>query len=842
MNKIFHRIGPILVVGIFVGAAWLLYHELRQYHYRDIRQAIGAIPAWRLLASTGLTIANYVVLIGYDYLAVRSIRHPLSFAKISLASFTGFVTSYNFGALLGGTSVRYRLYSAWGLSAVEILQLVIMMGITFWVGAFALASAVFILQPFPIPEKLQMPFTSVHPLGFVLLAISLGYVALTAMRKKTLHIGDRQFPLPGTGMTLLQLAVAAVDLCIAAACLYVLVSHELTAGYWEFLGMYLLAVVVVIITHVPGGLGVFELVLLTLAAPQSAPSMIAALLVFRIIYYLLPLLAAVLLLAGHEINLQRAAAERVWEVIGRWSEPIVASLLAWATLIAGMILLVSGATPIVHTRRVTLAQAVPLPVIEVSHFVGSVVGALLLLLARGLQRRLDSAWWLSVVLMGVGFVAALLKGLDYEVAIVLVTIAVSLFVCRHRFYRKGTLLHEPFSSGWIVAVLLVVISSICVGLFVHKHVDYTASVWWAFTMRGDASRFLRASVGAVVMILLFAIWRLLTPPRRITTERLAGDLELAAAVVRQSPKTVAQLALLGDKSFLFNEQGTAFVMYAKQGRSWITMGDPVGPEQERAELVWGFRELVDQYDGWPVFYQVEEECLSIYLDQGLTLLKLGEEARVPLEDFSLDGGTRKGLRQVHHRGQREKLEFAVVGGEQVRSLLPELKNISDAWLADKQVNEKGFSLGYFDETYLNRYSVAVVRQSLNVIAFANLWCGAHREELSVDLMRYLPGAPAGVMEFLFIELMQWGRQEGFKWFNLGMAPLSGVDDRPLAPLWNRAVHLAYQFGDRFYSFEGLRKYKEKYDPVWRPKYLASPGGTALPRILGDLTTLIGRKR
>ena len=161
--------------------------------------------------------------------------------------------------------------------------------------------------------------------------------------------------------------------------------------------MYLLAVVAVIITHVPGGLGVFELVLLTLAAPQSAPTMVAALLVFRIMYYLLPLLAAVLLLAGHEISLQRAAAERVWEVIGRWSEPIVANLLAWATLIAGMILLVSGATPIVHARRVTLAQAVPLHVIEVSHFVGSVVGALLLLLARGLQRRLDSAWWLSWV-------------------------------------------------------------------------------------------------------------------------------------------------------------------------------------------------------------------------------------------------------------------------------------------------------------------------------------------------------------------------------------------------------------------------------------------------------------
>ena len=204
--------------------------------------------------------------------------------------------------------------------------------------------------------------------------------------------------------------------------------------------------------------------------------------------------------------------------------------------------------------------------------------------------------------------------------------------------------------------------------------------------------------------------------------------------------------------------------------------------------------------------------------------------------------TRRELRQAHHRGEREQLEFAVVPVEQVFALLPELKNVSDAWLAEKDAEEKGFSLGFFDEQYVSRFPTAVVRQSGRIIAFANLWCGAGREELSVDLMRHLPSSPPGVMEFLFSELMLWGRQEGCQWFNLGMAPLSGVDDRPLAPLWNRVVHLAYHLGDRFYSFEGLRKYKEKYNPVWRPKYLASPGGIALPRILSDLTTLIGSKR
>ncbi len=279
----------------------------------------------------------------------------------------------------------------------------------------------------------------------------------------------------------------------------------------------------------------------------------------------------------------------------------------------------------------------------------------------------------------------------------------------------------------------------------------------------------------------------------------------------------------------------------RKGRSWITMGDPVGPEEERAELVWDFRELVDQYDGWPVFYQVAEECLPIYLDQGLTLLKLGEEARVPLPDFSLEGGDRKGLRQTYHRCQRAQVEFAVLAAEQVPAILPELKTISDAWLADKTATEKGFSLGFFDAPYLSRFPCAVVRDAGRIVAFANLWCGARREELSIDVMRSIPDSLPDVMEYLLIELMLWGRQEQYRWFNLGMAPLSGVDDRPLAPLWNRAVHLVYSHGDRFYSFEGLRKYKEKFHPVWQSKYLASPGGIALPRILTDLTALIAKE-
>jgi phosphatidylglycerol lysyltransferase len=310
----------------------------------------------------------------------------------------------------------------------------------------------------------------------------------------------------------------------------------------------------------------------------------------------------------------------------------------------------------------------------------------------------------------------------------------------------------------------------------------------------------------------------------------------------RSPRTSANLALLGDKLLLFNDPRTAFIMYGIQGRTWVSMGDPLGPDAEWEELIWRFREACDRYDAWPVFYQVEPDRLPLYLDQGYSLLKLGEEARVDASKFTLEGGIRKGLRSNRNKVQKEGCAFEIVPREHVPELLPVLKSISDAWLAEKKGAEKGFSLGFFDETYLQRFPCAVVKRNGEPIAFANLWLGAGKEEFSVDLMRYRPDGTRGLMDYLFVELILWGQSQGYQWFNLGMAPLAGIESRQLAPLWNKVASLVFKHGDHFYGFEGLREYKDKFDPVWKPKYLAARGGLALPRILADVTALIGRKR
>jgi phosphatidylglycerol lysyltransferase len=174
----------------------------------------------------------------------------------------------------------------------------------------------------------------------------------------------------------------------------------------------------------------------------------------------------------------------------------------------------------------------------------------------------------------------------------------------------------------------------------------------------------------------------------------------------------------------------------------------------------------------------------------------------------------------------------------VPDVMGELRAVSDEWLAEKSAAEKGFSLGYFDEAYLRRFPIAVIEQGNRIQAFANVWRGAGDIEVSIDLMRHRRDAPNGVMEALFVHLMLWGKLQGYRWFALGMAPLSGFEQSAVASVWNRIGGFVYEHSDSLYNFHGLRAYKEKFSPVWEPRYLACPGGLRLPRILADVSALV----
>lgn len=283
-------------------------------------------------------------------------------------------------------------------------------------------------------------------------------------------------------------------------------------------------------------------------------------------------------------------------------------------------------------------------------------------------------------------------------------------------------------------------------------------------------------------------------------------------------------------------------MYQRQGHSWIVMGDPVGPRDAWPELLWTIREQADAAQGRLLLYQISQAMLPLAIDLGLQLVKYGEEAQVDLTHFTLDGPTAKQLRHAERRATHEGARFEIVRAADVAAILPELRAVSDAWLRAKNQGEKAFSLGRFDDAYIARSDCAVVRVEGRIVAFANIWATPDKSELSVDLMRHADCAPYGTMDYLFIQLMRWGQSHGYHWFNLGLAPLSGLGERRLASIWAQAGALLYRHGEFLYGFEGLRAYKDKYGPVWQPRFVAGPNGLGLARALLDLQTLIGGGR
>jgi phosphatidylglycerol lysyltransferase len=289
---------------------------------------------------------------------------------------------------------------------------------------------------------------------------------------------------------------------------------------------------------------------------------------------------------------------------------------------------------------------------------------------------------------------------------------------------------------------------------------------------------------------------------------------------------------------MFSADGTAFIMYARHARSWIALYDPVGPKSAWPELIWSFVETARAAGGRAVFYQVRPDNLAVYADAGLAAFKLGEDARIALADFDLKGSKRYGLRQTISRGERDGLTYELLMPGTVEPLIGELKQISDRWLAHHKAREKRFSLGAFREDYVAAQPVAILRHREQIVAFATILTTATGHEASVDLMRF-DQAPGGSMEFLFLKLILDFQQKGYTWFNLGMAPLSGLSDSPAAPIWHRVGRTVFEHAERFYNFRGLRAFKAKFHPQWRPRYLAVSGRANPVWVLADVTLLIG---
>jgi len=312
MKRRFTRsISPALSVCLFALALLLIHRELKVYHYHDIVHQLRQVPGGVLPAALGLTILNYLVLTANDALALRHIRRRLPYPQLAFASFVGYAFSSN-TTIVGGSAARYRIYSALGLSGREIAEMVLVSSYPVWLGFCLVAGASFVLQPPAAPTEIPISPLGFQIVGLICLAAIGVYMSAILLRRRPLIWRGWQVRVPAPALAVGQMAVTSVDWLLAAATLYVLLPDQVQVSYPAFLGLFTLGQGAAMISHVPGGLGVFETVLLfSLAGDGGAAALTAALLLYRVIYYLLPLLLGSLLLVLHEVMPQILSARTV---------------------------------------------------------------------------------------------------------------------------------------------------------------------------------------------------------------------------------------------------------------------------------------------------------------------------------------------------------------------------------------------------------------------------------------------------------------------------------------------------------------------------------------------------
>ena len=832
------RVRPWGIGLAALAIAGALLHALRellaQVHYADILNEIAATPGTHLLCAVLATALSFLALGGYDASGLRYVGARIKRSSLLLISFISYALGNAIGlGVLTGAAVRMRLYSAAGIEPGKIAALIAFNAGAFGLGVMTFGATALLWGAADVAAVAHISPALLRLAAGMVLVIVAGFLLLCLFRREVMLFGRWPLRLPPPQLAVLQLVISAVDLVATAAVLWVLLPAGVI-GLPMFAVFFVIGIALGVLSHVPGGIGVFEAVILLACAGRALPGQIAgALVLYRIIYYLLPLSLAAVMLAAYELHSGAAAP------VGRAAVKLSPMLLAALTLIGGVMLLVSGVTPTTQDATDLLSMHVPLSLVEAAHFVGSVAGVALLFIARGLLNRLDAAWWAALVLALLAGFLAIPKGIAVSEAMLLGLLAVLLIISRRQFYRTSTLFAMTFERGWWLSVALVLLACIWILFFVYQDVNYTHQLWWQFEFDASAPRSLRALMGVSLTVLAIALWQLFREPRGKAALPTSLQLQQAATIVQQEVSASACLAMMGDKSLMFSRSGRAFIMYGKRGRSWVSLFDPVGPREEWPELIWSFIEMADTHGGRAAFYQVRPQSLPLYLDAGMQAFKLGEEAHVELGAFSLQGPRRANLRQSVNRAEREGLTFEILSSQAALAAMSELRTVSTAWLAAHNAREKGFSLGAFNECYVARLPVAVVRQRERIVAFATLMCTGAQVEASVDLMRHVQDMPPGAMDFLFVRLLLHFQSAGYQRFVLGMAPMSGMASHELASRWHRLGRLAFERGGRFYNFRGLRSFKQKFDPVWEPRYLAAPGGMSPLFVMTDIALLIG---
>lgn len=589
---------------------------------------------------------------------------------------------------------------------------------------------------------------------------------------------------------------------------------------FQVLPLFIAASVIGIVSMIPGELGSFDVMMILglSALGIERETVVAWILLYRLFYYIVPFIIGIFFFVK---NLSHSLNRRYSDIPKELATELAHKFLVFLMYFSGIMIVLSATIPAAFSKYSWLNQLNPLSFHIITQLPAILLGFLLLIMGRGIAARVKRAYIPTIGLITVTLIYTFAKDFNWGIIFFLIFLLIIVIFSKRELVREQLVYSWEMVTMDGVIFLGLTVLYLIIGVYNLPTFPHHNHRFIEFFLFPSEKIWFSGFLGLLLVTLFSYLFiRYLEGGRRTIGQPFNNNVALTI-LETYGGNSDSQLVFLEDKDMYVyqdsTEENTVFLQFKTLNNKCIVMGDPSGKKEDFAAAIEQFINETDRWGYLPVFYETSEEAVMALHDYGYDFIKMGEEAHVDLPSFTLSGKKMKSERAVMNRFAKENYEFEVVYPPFSPEFMQELKAISDEWLGSRK--EKGFSLGFFSENYLQRSPIAIVKNESNgIVAFANIMPTYTKEEGTIDLMRYSKKAPSSVMDYLFISLFSYMKDEGINYFNLGMAPLSNVGTSKKSFFQERISYLVYEFGSRFYSFRGLRDYKEKYASTWVSRY------------------------
>lgn len=806
-DKYKNIIRAIFIIFIISITIYVINKEIKNINMHDLKVLMNemSLPSKIFFVVFGLFCFSFATI--YDFLLVKYYKMDIPSKEVfkigwisqSFSNFVGF-------AGMAGLTLRELMYDKYKIDKNLTNRILFIVLFSDMVGLFSLG----------LPSSISLiiqKYYSLVPILFIMFLLVIVFIFIDLLPISHFIKDDGSvFKREQRPLRLYITLQSTFEWFLAALFFAVTIKYfEADINILQAVTVYVLATIIGLLSMIPGGLGAFEAsaIFLFSLIGYSTPNIVLSLLICRICYTIIPWIVGLLLLASNTKDQNKE------DFIKKANS--ISNILAYILLVVGALIVASIILPRIFLKYKFIRRIFPTYLMVINKQITLISGFSLMAISNGIRNRVKLAHALSIVLLVTLIILYALNGQSYMEIVICAALIYALFI--NRQYFDGLADRISIKKILIASVFIFIFYAILAGVYNYKHNIDFINGFEKYSLAYIKRRPLKSMMPILITISIYSIFlgldRRYMPFKTSTKE----DMEKFEDFHEKYPYSLTSHSFyMGDKNVFYNSKNTVSMIYRPYKDKIFVFGNPTGLVEDFEEAMDELIEIASAHKMDVAFYQISGKYLEYFVNEGFNLLKLGETALINLNTFSMEGKKFKIMRRTLNSMDGLGLKFKVNLPPFSDDFLNKLNDISIEWLGKRK--EMQFSVGSFDRNYLQKAPIFTIEDQDKIYAFANMFPVKGTKTFSIDLMRHVNEMPSGLMDMMFLSIINWGKAEGYDTFDLGVAPLSNIGNKMYSSTKEKAIKLVYRYGNKIYGFKGLRKFKNKYNPEWKSVFLA----------------------